>query len=124
MTVFASKTPRDLIAHPADPDICGACWGILPPEGVTMVPDDGQVCDCPMPTQNNEPNGILTAFRAIDAGRNEYAAWVRDFDENPGFWTRGYGDPNARYPQYTPLELDHARRVLTRLARLAEGAYA
>ncbi|MDL5351152.1 hypothetical protein [Microbacterium sp. zg-YB36] len=73
-------------------------------------------------TPHNGPNPILIAFREIDAGRNEYADWVRDFDENPHFWTRGHADPGARYPQYTPAELDHARRVLTRLAALEASA--
>jgi hypothetical protein len=33
-------------AERSDSDICPACWGINPPEGVTMVEEDGAVCDC------------------------------------------------------------------------------
>ena len=54
---------------------------------------------------HNEPNRILTAFREIDAGRGEYADWLRGSDGQP-----------CRYPQYTEAELDHAKRVLRRLA--------
>lgn len=32
---------------PDDDSTCPACWGILPPEGVQMVPDDGALCTCP-----------------------------------------------------------------------------
>lgn len=42
MTTTAYRTP-----YASDPNTCAVCWGIIPPEGVTMVPDDGAVCDCP-----------------------------------------------------------------------------
>lgn len=35
------RTPYDL-----DPHTCSECWGIIPPEGTQMVPDDGQLCEC------------------------------------------------------------------------------
>lgn len=59
----------------------------------------------------NPANRLLDAFRLIDAGRSEYADWVRDIDANPQFWMRQGG----QYPQYTPAEVEHARAVLSRI---------
>lgn len=32
--------------YASDPHTCTQCWGIVPPEGVAMVPDDGEICRC------------------------------------------------------------------------------
>jgi hypothetical protein len=98
----------------------GGCSAAGEPLCITNEPLDGWASETFEPY--NPPNGILVAFRQIDGGRGEYADWLRDFDERPGFWTRGHDDPAARYPQYTPAEVDHAQKVLTRLARLSEWA--
>lgn len=116
--MFASKTPRDLNHDPMP-------WVAKPqfrPEIGSPNHHVGSV-ECatwcvkePRPefdhVQHNKPNRILALLRSIDAECDEYAAWVRDFNQHPGFWTR----------TYTQAEIDHARRVLTRLARITEVA--
>lgn len=119
--IFASKTPRDLNHDPApwinEDDIRER----RPDYVVGQYPHREPIYD-PRPefdhVQHNEPNPVLVAFRLIDGNRKEYADWVRDFDAYPEFWQRQGG----QYPQYTPDQVDHARRVLSRLARLTEGA--
>lgn len=72
--------------------------------------------------QHNPVNRLLRDFRAIDGGRGEYARWLRDLDANPHWWTLqpGTGIMAGVTVGYAPEEIAHARRVLTRLANLAE----
>lgn len=117
--MFASNTPRDLNRDPRPLSTIGTGRRVAVGSNFAgeTVPNPRPEYDHP---QHNEPNRILIAFRLIDAGRNEYADWLSDFDERPAFWTRGHDEPTALYPQYTPAELHHARRVLARLARFTE----
>lgn len=124
MTIYASKTPRDLNHDPMPwaHTACGYSW--CDDFGGRFQTNNGTGNEfSPRPefdhAQHNEPNPVLTAFRQIDAGRGEYADWVRDFDERPEFWTRGHNGTPSRFPQYTPAQVAHARRVLERLASLA-----
>jgi hypothetical protein len=32
--------------YASDPETCDVCMGIVPPEGTSMVPDDGELCSC------------------------------------------------------------------------------
>lgn len=72
--------------------------------------------------QTNPTNTLLHHFRMIDAGRGEYEDWLRDIDENPHVWVRrpGHGLMARSMVGYTDEEIDHARRVLARLANLAK----
>lgn len=46
---------------------CTDCWGIVPPEGVQMVPEDGEICRC-------DEDATLTPY---DSGhRAEPKLWV------------------------------------------------
>ena len=103
--IFASKTPDQIIRTPED-DALIAAGDFCAEEVYGVIPSK----------LHNEPNRILTAFREIDAGRGEYADWLRDFDERQPFWLRGSDGQPCRYPQYTEAEIDHAKRVLRRLA--------
>lgn len=71
--------------------------------------------------QHNPTNTLLAHFRMIDAGRGEYEDWLRDIDENPHVWVRrrGGGLALGSMVGYTDDEIDHARKVLTRLANAA-----
>lgn len=129
--MFSSKTARDL-NHDPEPDVLTyngkdekrvpvtyAAWA-TPYEnnfGEVVERRHGPRTEFDH-VQHNEPNPLLVDFRVIDAGRNEYGDWVRDFDQRPEFWTRGHTGAPSRYPQYTPEQVAHARRVLERLAAL------
>lgn len=134
--MFASKTPSD---HNQDPEpyvvtyngenarrVTAAYASMLDTPFENNYDERVEMSSHPRPefdlAQHNEPNPVLTAFRQIDAGRGEYADWVRDFDERPEFWTRGHNGTPSRFPQYTPAQVAHARRVLSRLAALATVA--
>lgn len=58
--MFASMDLRSLVTY--DGDVCLGCWGLVPRDGVTYVPDDGDLCECGH-VQHNEPNPILIVFR-------------------------------------------------------------
>jgi hypothetical protein len=131
MTLYASKTPRDLNSDPhpivwdghspydqmrADTDMFRKGAPARFP-GYSHRPRPEY--DKPM---HNEPNRLLIDFRYIDAGRGEYARWVRDFDEHPEFWQRqpGAGLFAGVTVGYEADHIAHARKVLTRLANLTK----
>lgn len=129
MTIYASKTPRDLnrdpkcrncgcTAHPPGDGINGGCraqW--VEPDGWTMTCGcrEGQASAVPH-VQHNEPNPILVAFRqdvadVFVAEQFNVAAIARSWID---------GDALELFADMYPNEvLDHARRVLERLASLA-----
>lgn len=150
MTIYASKTPRDLnhdpkcrncgcTAHPPGDGINGGCraqW--VEPDGWTMTCGcrEGQASAVPH-VQHNEPNPILIAFREYVEGADlssliwaaNHWLWVfchRDADTGAN---RIYdevilaGDPDRDPPRsIADAWEDHARRVLERLASLARLA--
>jgi hypothetical protein len=124
--IFASKTPRDL-NHDREPYVDGhldtAGFGRRFSEPYS-TPDHCQACGTrydPRPefdhVQHNPPNPILVWLRAIwDDPKCGTHAEIVDYMLN---------DPrmiDPRMHEHTPARIDHARRVLTRLARLTEGA--
>lgn len=119
--MFASKTPRDLNHDPRPLSTLGT--GRRVRVGSEYA---GETVLNPRPEydhpQHNEPNRLLVDFRAIDAGRGEYARWLLDIDENPAFWELqpGHGLLWGVMVGYEAAHIDHARRVLTRLARFTE----
>lgn len=81
--------------YASDPETCDTCMGIVPPEGTSMVPDDGELCACTengveaiglneavehyiialrwSETNHDEATGDDTPFDAIDAGLTDEA---------------------------------------------------
>lgn len=125
MTMFASKTPRDL-NH--DPDPYVDQWGIDRNEDGDPAGYDFDVefRHDPRPefdhVQHNEPNPILIAFRDLGEKHGMAPDEVRNLARN---WVR-----KATYYEHhmnisgrraTNAQRNHARRVLTRLACLTEG---
>ena len=128
--MFSSKTPRDL-NHDRYP------WRYLPPYGSevreqrfkTLV--DGlhfaqgtHVTHSPRPefdhVQHNPPNPILTDYR-LDVKHTTWRKldprdWLTDVLNDPTWSISGH--------PWSDAEVAHARAVLTRLARLSEGANA
>jgi len=52
-----------------DATMCPTCWGIIPPEGVTMVPEDGELCHC---NDATEPKTLtLTITREVQVSEVE-----------------------------------------------------
>ena len=110
--IFSSKTPRDLNRDP-EPflDERGSRW-ISP---VTFQPRTFTYSPRPEfdHVQHNEPNPILVDLRhngEPDEGRAHYAADLALGGESWRYWMK-------RVPQ---SRIDHARRVLTRLANLTK----
>lgn len=111
--MFASRTLRYLVTH--DGDVCIRCWGLVPRDGVTYVPEDGELCSCSTLTvildqKHNEPNPVLTLFRSVHDG--DMRGW--------GLWWALATHDMLRDRQCEPAHADHARRVLGRLASLTE----
>jgi hypothetical protein len=100
--IFASTaaTPNVATAYDSDENVCALCWGIIPPDGVTMVPDDGELCPG---HRAHESNPILVAFRE-DVRNGTHADAVE--------WLEG--DIVGDFPLSTELTRAHARAVLTR----------
>lgn len=75
-------------------------------------------------SQSNPVNTLLDHFRNIDGGRGEYREWLKDLDANPEFWRRQrisvLGNPAL--VGYTTDEIEHAKKVLSRLPRLQQSA--
>lgn len=101
MTIYASREAGDMAAR---------C-----PRGQAFCPcvEDAEV----LTTHSSNP--MLVEFRdAIETGlyeRNDLATlWVRLIDDGETF--------EDDVPGATPEQIDHARRVLTRLAALTKGA--
>ena len=119
--MYASKTPRDLNRDPQPYWEGGERVSIAP--GDTYLRAIMATSFDPRPefdhVQHNKPNRLLIDFRRIDGGRGEYADWVRDIDENRGWWVSQMA-PSGNTIGYAPHEIQHARKVLTRLANLAE----
>ena len=116
MTIYASKTPRDLNHDPRPVRIAGrqarSKRMLWPSDVMDPRPEFDHV-------QHNEPNPILVAFRAysdkhgMDAEdrANLSGAWL----QAPGYYERRLVEGRLRRQ-----ERDHARRVLTRLANLSQ----
>ncbi|MBG6106597.1 hypothetical protein [Frigoribacterium sp. CG_9.8] len=68
-TVYFGNPQREA----EDDTMCWKCWGIIPPEGVTMVPDDGELCDC-------KPESALVEklIGQYDANQAEYDSHPED----------------------------------------------
>lgn len=118
--MFASKTPRDLNRDPLPwwhdhdelCDVSRLSGGHLPRSATKETEDD--IFD-PRPefdhVQHNQPNPLLADYRLDIA----HTGWR---DRDPRDWLK---EVTTRYPGITipwrPAEMDHALRVLTRLAK-------
>lgn len=113
--MFASKTPRDLNHDPAPfLDERGSRW-ISP---VTFQPRTFTYSPRPEfdHAQHNEPNPILMAFRRDAEEMKRELGW--DTQTTARSWGR---DAFYSFVDMYPTEfLDHARKVLTRLANLSQ----
>lgn len=106
--MFSSRTPRDLNHDPLPS---------VNPYDSSRWRDDGgwsEMRHDPRPefdhVQHNEPNPILVALRGAGVHREAY---IRGFFAS---------DPEMySWPKWSAEHIDHARRVLTRLAHLTEG---
>lgn len=116
MTVFASKTPRDLNHDPAP--------FVFPETGMRSAAEFGPYIPRPEfdHAQHNEPNPVLVAFRehveVVSPNKGDWAnvpnlagEWLEHFSH---YWEGFRGGRIARVGHRT-----HARRVLTRLANLS-----
>jgi hypothetical protein len=119
--MFASKTPRDL-NH--DPEPWQAPWpNLRRSESRSPFNVHDRWEHKPRPefdhAQHNEPNPILVAFREDARVQIEDGMDVIDVAVS---WIEGesLGDDGV-FVGYDPDFLDHARKVLTRLARLEEA---
>ncbi|MDF2506313.1 MAG: hypothetical protein K0Q52_172 [Microbacterium sp.] len=126
MNIFSSRTPRDLNRDPA-PWVWlehGERRGRTGGELQLPQADGWKSRYEPRPeyehVQHNEPNPILVdvrKFRALRLKMNNPKGWayiLRVVER--AVTARAYADVTV-----TEEHIDHARRVLTRLARLAEG---
>lgn len=119
--MYASRTPRDL-NHDPEP------WVTNEPEpmrfGAELKPRRGDRYD-PRPefdhAQHNEPNPILAYIlrEAVELDAQENPP-ILDL-ANTALYILTAGLEVGEYDEaHTPGEINHARRVLTRLANLAE----
>ena len=110
MNLYASKTPRDLNRIRRDfehaRDFC-RYKGTLR-EWADAPAYAGWDYRAP---QRNRPNPILVKYRTIPA-------------TSQGWWLTGFiaAAERARFASWSDEQVDHARRVLTRLARFQEHA--
>lgn len=144
--MFTSKTPRDLYGVPATALVVNGDGTTetrdLPGVGITMS-EDGEFTFVRF--QHHEPNPILTAFREqrrdweenAGMGASEPETWLEaltiyaDHEStsrpDDGWADRDPFDLVNVWPAHntaTATHVDHARRVLERLARLAAGVRA
>lgn len=120
--IFASKSPRDLNRDPAPFRIWTGPWAgtraaqAVP--GMTELdprPEFGHV-------QHNQPNPILVAFRnRAEDVTLDYWAWALEAEAAFGGWSSwNHSDhPAHSLTIATDAQIDHARRVLERLANFA-----
>lgn len=103
--IFSSKTPSDLTSHAAA-HLCSRCEAQFQEDGLYS---EDEHRDYHQPPQHNETNPILTWFRAVieDPKCGEFDQVVDDFLI---YHIKGHGKQEH-----------HARRVLARLANLAQG---
>jgi hypothetical protein len=115
--IFASKTPRDL-NHDPEPWVNAAPDFERGSEAdfEEWQPRHGKVFD-PRPefdhAQQNEPNPILTTLR-LNSNAPREDGW--DARIAALYFLEGVGIDNVEREQATPEHVEHARRVLTRLA--------
>ena len=114
MTTYASKTPRDLNHDPLPyvwnghhptarkRDDCRTTFRVSPDYEYDPRPEFNHV-------QHNEPNPILGIWRATTDG--DMRGW--------GVWLALAAHDMIAHGTATPEQIDHARRVLERLASLA-----
>lgn len=109
--MFASKTTRDLNRrngkHPFGPDCSDKCRA-----------DAGFA-------QHNEPNPILVNHRkyraeVVAAGLDPIQEHLEELEILSAEYgsNSGWVDDKDQYHPFTPAQIDHARKVLERLARL------
>ena len=125
MSIFASKTPRDLNPHgvimtsAGTLPLCSCGWQRRRLDGPTLADHIAEFDH----VQHNEPNLILVDVRRYVEERSRM--------NQPKGWSRVLGifSAAADYGHFvtgdweeitSPEMLDHARRVLTRLANLAQ----
>lgn len=124
MTMFASKTPRDLNHDPYPYVTYRDLTGTLGPQALwrsgNRVDGAGYFTKLePRPefdhVQHNEPNPLLADYRLDIA----HTGWR---DRDPRDWLK---EVTTRFPGVTfpwsSAQIDHARRVLTRLAASEEN---
>ncbi len=108
--IFSSKTPRDLNRDPAP--------FVFPETGMRSAAEFGPYAPRPEfdHVQHNAPNPVLAAFRRDAEEMKRERGW--DTRTTARSWDRDAFDPFVdMYPAET---LDHASRVLTRLANLPQ----
>ncbi|WP_217181582.1 hypothetical protein [Streptomyces sp. AC495_CC817] len=114
MTQFASRTPYDTIRDP-EGDALIANGDFCEEEVYGLIPEKF----------HNEVNPILAAFRARIAMTGEHPYWGDNWDATMDYldFAMDYLDFAIDFPhkvQDDPDHVDHARRVLSRLANFAK----
>ena len=122
--MFASKTPRDLNPHSVimtgagTPPLCTCGWQGRRFDGPILAEHIAEFDH----VQHDEPNPILVTFRRR-ADDETLDFWICGLDALAAFggWTEW---DSPRHPLHsltlaTDEQIDHARRVLTRLANLS-----
>ncbi len=79
----------------ADSDTCTECWGIVPPDGVTMVEEDGQLCTCPLDVWLRIPDGEEESEAEANTYRELNRFYVAWYLTAVGLVTRVYFDTYA-----------------------------
>ena len=113
--MFASKTPRDLTSHAAT--ICGRCDAEFAEDGIYS---EDEHRDYHQPAQHNEPNPILCGMREDVDEFTKDCGGAYSLSDHAKFWLRCLPDQEEQ-DLATPEQIDHARRVLARLANLAQN---
>ena len=120
MSIFASKTPRDLNPHgvfmtgAGTPPLCSCGWQRRRLDGPTLAEHIAEFDH----VQHNKPNPILVELRVV-ADVDFTWATARMLDA----LTYDHRAPEAMREvvrHSLPEARDHARRVLTRLANLSQ----
>ena len=116
--MYASKTPRDLNPHgvimtgAGTPPLCSCGWQGRRLDGPTLADHIAEFDH----VQHNEPNPILVAFRRDADEMKRERGWT--VARTALSWDRDAFDPFV--DMYDLAVLDHARRVLERLANLPQ----
>lgn len=118
MTIYASKTPRDMNHDPRPfrNKYDGSRWADpgVDIDGLTVVHDPSPEFDH---VQHNEPNPILVKFRRHVAWQWAYLPEISTYAEDIETFD---GLRPDSFVGVTPAQINHARKVLTRLANLSQ----